>query len=327
MNGNIEDKQENTIESSSSSSIEVTEISDESSPLVFENDIENVKINSSSIIIFDLETSGLSYDYAEILQISAVYKEKEFNKYIQPIMKIGYGATMVNKLSLIDGVLCYEKNPVESTTLFAGLKDFLAWLKSIPPPRFLMGHNIKNFDCGFLIMSLCQFDLMTEFSELVIGFIDTLPLSHELCPKTEVQNYKQNTLVNHYLKLSYQEHNALEDVKALQKLISFFQCSDQLLMKHIFSVQSSYENYQSKNSYKKYISAYHHMIKKKGISKDMAMRFAKANIIYKDLLYNYKNGGIDSLKEFLSTPKGTKGFGTNSSRVIEKIYKYFDENC
>ncbi|KAB7496526.1 DNA polymerase III PolC-type [Armadillidium nasatum] len=326
MDENIGSKQKN-INVNSSRSIEVIDIiEDDDETSLCENNIENVRMSSSSLIIFDLETSGLSYDYAEILQLSAVYKEKEFNKYIQPLMDIGYQATNVNKLSLINGVLCCDKNPVESTTLHDGLKDFLEWLKSIPAPRFLSGHNVKNFDCGFLIDSLCQFDLMTEFSQLVIGFIDTLPLCRELCPKTEVHNYQQNTLVNHYLKLSYEEHNALEDVIALQKLISFLKCSDGLLMKHMFSVHSAYENYRKKNLDKKNFPAYYLMIKKKGISTEMAKRFAKANITYKDLLYNYKNGGMDSLKEFLSTPKGTKGFGTKSGKVIEKIFNYFKEN-
>ncbi|KAL7641571.1 UNVERIFIED_CONTAM: hypothetical protein RMT77_007444 [Armadillidium vulgare] len=326
MDENIENKQKN-INGNSSGSIEDIDIieNDEETSLC-ENNIENVRMSSSSLIIFDLETSGFNY-YAEILQLSAVYKEKEFNKYIQPLMDIGYHATNVNKLSLIDGVLCCNKDPVESTTLHDGLKDFLEWLKSIPAPRFLLGHNV-NFDCGFLIHSLCQFDLMTEFSQLVTGFIDTLPLCRELCPKTVVHNYQQNTLVNHYLKLSYEEHNALEDVKALQKLISFLKCSDELLMKHMFSVQSAYEKYQKKNSEKKNFPAYYLMIKKKGISTEMAKRFAKANITYKDLLYNYKNGGMDSLKEFLSTPKGTKGFGTKNGKVIKKIFNYFkDNNC
>jgi hypothetical protein len=52
------------------------------------------------------------------------------------------------------------------------------------------------------------------------GFVDTLKLARRVIDTDEVVNYKQQTLVDLFLDISYCAHNAVEDVKSLQSLFN-----------------------------------------------------------------------------------------------------------
>ena len=95
-------------------------------------------------VIFDLETGGLART-SDILQISAVCGKDEFNKYICPVQPITKGASEVTKLSVINGVLCFEGNPVETVTVEESLVQFIDYIKTTRNV-VLVGHNIKRFD-------------------------------------------------------------------------------------------------------------------------------------------------------------------------------------
>ena len=68
-----------------------------------------------------------------------------------------------------------------------------------------------------------------SFKSTVSGFIDTLPVFKKESPKRG--SYKQEALINDLLQETYSAHNALDDVKALQKLCELVKPA---LLKEIF---------------------------------------------------------------------------------------------
>ena len=110
-----------------------------------------------SYLTFKLETGGLSRE-SDILQISAIYSNLEFNKYITPTQPISKGASDITKLTAINGHLYFEGNPVDTVTTKEALLQFMKFLKKRDKP-LLVGHNIKIFDLSFLHINLVKFDL------------------------------------------------------------------------------------------------------------------------------------------------------------------------
>ena len=110
------------------------------------------------------------------------------------------------------------------------LLEFIDFLETIQNP-VLVGHNIKTFDLSFLFNHLMKCEQWENFCEVVVGFVDTLPVFKKEFPNRS--SYKQDILMKNLLHESYSAHNALDDVKALQKLCELVKI---LLSKHITSI-------------------------------------------------------------------------------------------
>ena len=106
---------------------------------------------------------------SDILQISAVYGNMEYNKYITPMQPISEGASEVTKLTVINGQLHYDGKPVNTVTAEDALLGFINFLKGIVKPVHA-GHNIRTF-LYYNMMKLQQWD---NFLSVVVGFMDTL---------------------------------------------------------------------------------------------------------------------------------------------------------
>jgi DNA polymerase elongation subunit (family B) len=106
---------------------------------------------------------------------------------------------------------------VTYTTQYQALLMFIDFLKDIQYP-VLVGHNICNFDMPVLTNRLKESGLFSTFIEETKGFVDTLKMAKRMFSKNEVDNYKQCTLVKHFIGTDYNAHNAIEDVRSLQQL-------------------------------------------------------------------------------------------------------------
>lgn len=282
----------------------------------------DIKPDSCSLIIFDIETSGLSVNESEILQLSAICNKNEFNTYIFPQNMISPSASAVNKLYIVDEVLFYDGEPVDSILLSDALKSFLNWLSNIPPPRILVGHNVKRFDCAHFFNALAQYNFVNYFCNLVIGFIDTLPLYREIIP--HMPNYRQNTLVKNLIGHTYEEHNAIADVRALQKLLQSTSISNLLYLQYSFTSESFWDFFQFNNNRKANLLTYTFMINN-GISKGMANKFAENDITYFTLMNAYKIGGRIEVENVLSEEVNGVLRGTKNKNVIDGILGYLEK--
>ena len=160
-----------------------------------------------------METSGFVRT-CNILQISAVCENREFDKYLTPVQPIPKGSTEVTKLSVINGQLCFNGTPVNTVSVKDGLLQFIEFLRNISHP-VLVGHNIKTFDLMFLHHHLNEHEQWDNFVALVTGFVDTKLVFRKEYPVK--QSCTQSYLMTNLLHKSYSAHNALDDVRVLQK--------------------------------------------------------------------------------------------------------------
>ena len=220
-------------------------------------------------MIFDLETGDLART-SDILQISAVHESGEFNTYVTPTQHISKGASDVTKLTMVNGQLYDNGNAEDSIGTKKTLIRFIDFLKTIQNP-VLVGHNIKTFDLIFLFNNLAKCDLWESFLSIVVGFIDTLLVFKKEFPKRSC--YKQGVLMHELIHETYSAHNALNDVKALKRLIELVRSKSP---KHTFGSSVIVNSVNA---------ATHRMTLKpledsKTITKTMAGKIAKSGLNY-----------------------------------------------
>lgn len=168
-------------------------------------------------IYLDIETTGFSTDYNEILEIAGAAVEDgkivdTFHEYIKPKARIP------EKITGLTGITNGMVGGARSEQ--AVLMDFIEWVYIAAPDR-LIGHNIKAFDNRFINARAAKFKLSALPSA---ELYDTLPVARRLVKmgKISTPNCQQSTLAA-YFGIEYQAHSAIEDVKALIQLTKCMQ--------------------------------------------------------------------------------------------------------
>ncbi|CAC5422264.1 unnamed protein product [Mytilus coruscus] len=260
---------------------------------------------SESRVFFDLETTGLGRN-CEITQIAAKVGENVFQKYVIPRVDIQIEASRVTGItySQSTNIMYVHGENVEPISIQKALLDFLEFLSVLEKP-ILIGHNICNFDIPILVRKLKESNLYTTYCKLVKGFVDTLKLARRVINKDEVVNYKQQTLVEKFLNISYSAHNAIEDVKSLQslfdvKLSSFFNNVD------VYSLM-----------YHTCVESYSEFIKKKIITKPASVLLARHGVSFEHIktVYNRDRKGVKFLFEEYKI----------SQKIVNAINTFLDE--
>ncbi len=143
-------------------------------------------------VVFDLETSGLSPDTFEIIEIGAIRfkdgkEEQKFQTYVKPCYDIPHSASAIHGITNSTVQKAPKIQEVEA--------DFLNFIGDLP----LVAHNAR-FDVHFL---------QTEFGKHIKNeIIDTLRLSRELIP--ELNSYKLGSF-KRLFNIDVKSHNALDD--------------------------------------------------------------------------------------------------------------------
>ena len=170
------------------------------------------------ILFYDLETTGLSRNYNEILNIAAiVYNdetdsiEAEFNRYIKPKEAISWNITRLTGITNEMVKNCSN----EGLTLY----EFTEWVRH-QNCSAVAGHNIIMFDIPWIDTKCKKYTIENPLPSYVI---DTLPMAKEAYAAGTLPGYnyttekgnlsfKQEYLMN-YWDLGTQEHLALSDVQ------------------------------------------------------------------------------------------------------------------
>ena len=185
-------------------------------------------------VMFDLETTTIGKK-AEICQLSAVKKDgKLFNEYVLPEGSISERASRVNKLTVKTNtnnqrVLCHDGTQVMSVSVEQCLNNFIAFLSVSPAASttVLIGHNATVFDTPTLLRSGGR-SFADKLSMQNIVFADSLPLARTLLKALHPSLIQaNNNLCKTDLSSLYQclfndqfnAHDALEDVKALRRIL------------------------------------------------------------------------------------------------------------
>lgn len=168
----------------------------------------------SKILFLDIETTGFSREWDEIIEIAAILIDgttgkdiDSFHEYIKPHRNITAKITELTRITNAQVAGCRSESSV--------LMDFSEWV-TLSHPDIIVGHNCKAFDLNF-IKARCQKACISWNEPQCV--VDTLALARQMNKSGLIKtpDNKQVTLASYY-NISYSAHSAIEDVKALIKI-------------------------------------------------------------------------------------------------------------
>lgn len=106
------------------------------------------------------------------------------------------------------------------------MDSLLTFLEQFGKKQILFGHNIQSFDCPVLMHALQACNKVSEFTEVVDGFVDTLKLFNFVKPG--LSSYRQENLCECLSGIVYTANNAIGDVFALKTLVQSYFTSSEL---------------------------------------------------------------------------------------------------
>ena len=162
-------------------------------------------------VLFDLETTGVSCQNDEVVEISAVKVQggevvDEFSTLVNPGIPIPYYASEINGIT--------DDMVADSPNFREALGQFLEFAGDF----ILVGHNIHTFDMKFM-----QRDTEKYFGKLIGNdYIDTLQIARIYLP--ELDHHTLSDLAYHYGIDTDGAHRALNDCRMNQQV---FECLKQ----------------------------------------------------------------------------------------------------
>lgn len=159
-------------------------------------------------VVFDLETTGISSSYDQVVEISAIKVKNstivdEYSTLVNPCMPIPIMASEVNGI--------YDDMVKDAPDFRKALGDFNDFVGDLT----LVGHNIRKFDMIFI----CR-DALKYFGKTIGNdYMDTLSIARAYLPG--MGSYALSALAGHYGIDSSGAHRALNDCRMNQAL---FEC-------------------------------------------------------------------------------------------------------
>lgn len=163
------------------------------------------------LLFLDIETTGFSREWNEIIELAAILYDTEkqetidsFHQYAKPAKGVPANITEITGITNEQ----LKNSPSEKEMML----DFCNWCDDIVCDG-IVGHNCKAFDLQFIDAKCNRYHYNWMKSP---NIIDTLSLARQMKKSglLNLANLKQTTLAEHF-NITYQAHSALEDVKAL----------------------------------------------------------------------------------------------------------------
>jgi len=178
------------------------------------------------LVVFDLETTGLSPRWHEIIQIAAVRLDADgvfgaaFSTYVRPRRPIPAHITNITGITNAD--VADAPAPEDALRAFAG------FVADTGPDATLVAHNGHRFDLRFLAETSARHGLATR----PVAFIDSLWLSKKLWPECALHNLDaiSERLAISADALAHPRHDARADVHLLATAVRHM--LDQLYPSH-----------------------------------------------------------------------------------------------
>ncbi|XP_031570272.1 uncharacterized protein LOC116304652 [Actinia tenebrosa] len=242
------------------------------------------KNNICNFIIYDIETNTTG-KRAEICQLSAIDQlgSNSFNTYILPSNDIDIYATRVNGLSVrvLNGqrILFKENEPVVSVSLEKAPADFVDFLQQAV-------RNIKTLGMN---------DITDNVYTIMIGhnsLFDAPTLLRQALRLGDgsMSKCNQASIYQTPFQETYDAHDALEDVKALRKIVfdSSVNFSNEILVGNVLSVEhvkndTKYLDHRHELLQTFKGKLYHEKEKDYPVTKSMCEKIAMAGLSYQDL--------------------------------------------
>lgn len=149
-------------------------------------------------VVFDLETTGISPNYDEIVEISAVKVSdgrvvSEFSTLVNPGRPIPFRASEVNGI--------YDDMVADKPFFDTVLDEFLEFIGD----SVLVGHNIHTFDMKFICRDALKYKGLTVGND----YIDTLAIARACLP--DLNHHTLSALSEYYGISTEGAHRALND--------------------------------------------------------------------------------------------------------------------
>ncbi|XP_068672897.1 uncharacterized protein [Montipora foliosa] len=240
-----------------------------------------------------------------------------------PTKTISAGASRVTQLTVRKGKLYRMGEPVDAVEMKDALHKFVNWLKAKNKKVVLFAHNANAFDSKRIIYTLMRCNLLNPFTECVAGFVDTLSLFKNILP--ERKTYSQESLVTDLLGVSYGAHDALEDVRAIQKLVSHVNVNGKEISESSFTVDYALESTKYCVNRATNMHTLQPLIVAKVVSKGMAEKIAGSNLQLCHINLAFQRGGLEGIASILSETINGKARVTRSKRITQQLYKYFKD--
>lgn len=282
------------------------------------------------MFFFYLETTGLDAS-KEVVQIAAKYSDVEFDIYVKPEREFSLQASKITGLELKNENLYYNSNLVISHSKVNAAKSFLQFLKSINSTIILVAHNCFRFDCPTLLNFIKNEGLLNEFSELVAGFADSLPLfKSKLKDKRGTKaSYRQEVLAEEFLNASLlsDAHNAANDVCVLQKLVEYkdININRKDILENFKSLYKIMNQGAEKIKFNKIQKTLQCLLVDKnkkedgGLSVHMIKKMAMTGITFDTVSKCFKSSGPKGIRILLAQDVGGKPRITKSQKIIDSL--------
>lgn len=220
-------------------------------------------------IAIDVETTDLSFEYGEIIEVSALLVKNgeicdEFSSLIQPSENVCYdiddnGNEIKEKHFVSEFITELTGITNEMLQTAPGPKDVIPPLADFIGDHVLVGHN-TNFDINFLYDAYQQLGLTLNNS-----YIDTMRIARKLFP--EMPHHRLRDLVSKLEILQDTEHRAEADAAATTGCFE--------AMKKIVLSTRTIEDFQKE--FKKDSKAYYNRLKSVELDTD---EFDETNPVY-----------------------------------------------
>lgn len=166
-------------------------------------------------LFLDIETTGFSREWNEIIELAAVLYDTEteemidsFHMYARPIKGIPANITELTGITNEQVSNCKPE--------WEMLLEFCEWYDN-HQAEVIIGHNCKAFDLQFIKAKTDKYKI--KWNGATANIIDTLSYARQLKKQglLNTDNMKQTTLGAHF-GIIYEAHSALADVRALIKI-------------------------------------------------------------------------------------------------------------
>ncbi|MBR1862889.1 MAG: 3'-5' exoribonuclease [Ruminococcus sp.] len=162
------------------------------------------KAAGEDYVVIDLETTGLSPNKADIIEIGAVKVVgsvivDRFDKLVKPPKSLPQKTTELTGITMAD-----LENAPSINCVLPELLNFIG-------DFWLVGHNIIDFDSQFLAVACARLQYPFENK-----LIDTLEMSRQALPA--LKDHKLETVCKHFKVKNKKAHRALSDCEATQAI-------------------------------------------------------------------------------------------------------------
>ncbi|CAG2185916.1 unnamed protein product [Mytilus edulis] len=257
-------------------------------------------LDNPTFVIIDLETTDLIRRniIPHIVQIAAKEHRTQtsFNRYIPPQLPMSNEAEKVTGIVWDGRKLFYKGVELDFVNIKVAISDFFMWLNQFSN-AVLVAHNGKNFDFRVLSTAVYNCNMYDNFTQIVMGFIDSLALFRSNFPK--IEKYNQPFLAQHFCKEEYNAHNAVDDVNMLDKILIAANVSKELMLKLCYNSNSHLLQENFIKAKAKNLPSFHPLIASGVMKMTTAENIAGSGLNCAHLKLIYTRKGEDGLIDVL----------------------------